>query len=109
MNTKNIFSIITIIYVALNSGASFGAPSGCQCLCSIFFTRGGETKLCPEESTNKTQCANWYFEITQATSKKDCFTQGEDPKDCKGYFKEKSLKGSWTLSEGGRLHSCKFF
>lgn len=109
MRLKNIIFGIGFFISLFFSNSNLKAASGCQCLCSIFFTRGGETKLCPEEAFIKNQCTNWYLEIPKASSKKDCFTQGEDPQDCKGYFKEKTLKGSWTLADGGRLHSCKFY
>jgi len=83
--------------------------SGCKCLCSIFYTSGGETKFCAEGNLKKPNCDNWYYEVPSITNSKQCFKLGENINDCKGYFKEQKTKDLWSLGVGGRFHSCKFF
>ncbi len=106
---KTIFTILMFFWASFFSFQSIAANSGCQCLCSLFYTRGGEIKLCHEDFTTKTQCKNWYFQITKTTTKKDCYLLGENLNECKGYAKEKTFQDKWSLTEGGRLHSCKLF
>jgi hypothetical protein len=101
-------ALVSIFAICFISQLTWGA-SGCKCLCSIFYTAGGETKFCPESNLKKPNCDNWYFDIPTVTSKKQCFALGENTNDCKGYFKEQKTKDQWTLGEGGRFHSCKIF
>lgn len=80
----------------------------CQCLCSLFFTRGGEKKLCSEISTTKTKCVNWYHDVPGVSNRQKCLTLGESINECKGNYFENSRKADWTPIEGGRYHSCRF-
>lgn len=84
------------------------AATDCQCLCSLFFTRGGEKKLCSEFSTTKTKCENWYHDVVGVSDRKKCLSLGESINECKGNFNENSRKADWTPIAGGRYHSCRF-
>ncbi|MCX6101860.1 MAG: hypothetical protein NT000_01175 [Proteobacteria bacterium] len=85
------------------------AISKCHCLCSVFYTRGGENKFCPEFPSNKIRCDDWFYEVPTATSNKQCYLLGENLNECNGFFKEQKTNSQWTQGVGGRFHSCKFF
>lgn len=101
-------ALLSLFVIGFISQVTLGA-SGCKCLCSIFYTAGGETKFCSKGNLKKPNCDNWYYDIPAVKNSKQCFKLGENTNDCKGFFKEQKTKDQWTPGEGGRYHSCKIF
>ncbi|MFM8312827.1 MAG: hypothetical protein ACKOA8_00920 [Deltaproteobacteria bacterium] len=102
---KFLIKLWVVSLFLLNSVPSWAA--GCKCLCSLFYTRGGEKKLCSDVYTTRTKCENWYHDIFNISNAQDCRKLGESINECKGNFKENTRNADWTLIEGGRFHSCR--
>lgn len=105
MKPTVLFLFFTLIYFSPTLGFS---ATACRCLCSLFYTRGGEKKLCAEIYTTKIKCENWYHDIPSINNKQTCRELGESLNECKGNFKESDRKGDWSPIEEGRYHSCRF-
>jgi hypothetical protein len=102
-------TIFFILFFAIFFSPILGlSATPCRCLCSLFYTRGGEKKLCADIYTTKIKCENWYHDIPTVTNKKACWALGESLNECKGNFKENDRRSNWSPIEGGRYHSCRF-